>query len=505
MVKLNKFISRTLLIIIFMSITGLFVYGITSLFTFLNTGADRSKMLRSEVFKTQQYIPKLTWAPLHNLGRKMDLPTLKNIEKNYLDAWYIKHISYQINTFKGIENYYTDSAEKNLFEFIDYNKKENIHIEGTTLEHNPNINFFSEDGQLVSLTDFGVKEYKRIYKNDTLLIEKEEIFDYKAILLLEDGFWRIRHLVKEPSLKPHKNTLPFEGYPNFKIKGINYYPQNSAWDTFGEKFNEETLVKDFNIIRNSGLNTIRIFIQYEDFGKAELKPEKLNKLKILLDIAEKEELKVIVTLFDFYGDYSVLDWTLTTKHAETIVQQFKEHNAILAWDVKNEPDLDFTSRGKEKVIAWLHQTVSTIKRIDQKHAVTIGWAKIESASLLKDRLNLITFHYYEDINLFKPAYLKLKKEIPNKPIALGEFGVSSYRGIWKPFGSSENKQEIFHKTMQSIFKENDIQFLSWTLYDYKNIPTAVVGRLPWRKYAQKKFGFIDDHGKPKKSFQYISN
>lgn len=36
-----------------------------------------------------------------------------------------------------------------------------------------------------------------------------------------------------------------------------------------------------------------------------------------------EKLKVIVTLFDFYGDYSVLDWTLNQRHAETIVAALK--------------------------------------------------------------------------------------------------------------------------------------------------------------------------------------
>ena len=505
MVSLKKATKRTLLTLVFMSITSLFVYGISSLFTFLNTGADRTRMFHTEVYKSQQYIPNLTWAPLDHIGRRMDKQTLANVEKNYLDAWYIKNVAYQINSIEGIEDYYTDSAEKNLFDFIDLNKQEEIHIEGTTLAHNPHIKFFSEDGQLIALTDRGVQEYKRIYKKDSLILENRETFDYKAILLLEDGFWRIRHLVKEPSTKPQPGELQMEAYPSHEIKGINYYPKNSAWDTFGDKFNKETLAQDFDIIKNAGLNTIRIFIQYEDFGKAELIPEKLNKLKELLNIAEQKKLKVIVTLFDFYGDYSVLDWTLTTSHAETIVQQFKEHEAILAWDVKNEPDLDFKSRGKKKVIAWLHQTISTIKRIDQKHAVTVGWAKIENATLLKDRLTLITFHYYEDIALFKNAYLDLKKAIPNKPIALGEFGVSSYRGIWKPYGSSETTQEEFHKTMQSIFKENNIQFLSWTLYDFNKIPTAVVGKLPWRKNAQKKFGFIDKKGKPKKAFKYISN
>jgi endo-1,4-beta-mannosidase len=311
--------------------------------------------------------------------------------------------------------------------------------------------------------------------------------------------------VKEPITKNVDKTLAYEPYPDYKIKGINYYPQNSPWNTFGEAFEKETLLNDFTIIQNAGLNTIRVFVQYDGFGKAELDTEKLERLKLLLDLATEKKLKVIVTLFDFYGDYSVLDWTLTTRHAQTIVEMFKEHKAILAWDVKNEPDLDFKSRGKEKVLSWLQHMIQTIKEIDHKHAVTIGWSKIKNANLLKNNLDLITFHYYEDIDKLKTAYLKLKQQIPNKPIALGEFGISSYRGIWKPYGTSENSQAAFHKSMQSVFKENNIQFISWTLYDYKEIPKEVVGQLPWRKNLQKKYGFIDINGKPKKSFQYISN
>ena len=505
MVGLNKNIIRGLLILTFMALISLILFGISSVFNFLNTGADRSLMLHTEVEKVAQYIPKLNWAPLKNEGRKMDQQTLKKVEKNYMDAWYIKHVAYQTNSIAGIEDFYTDSAEKNLFDFIELNKKEKIHIEATTLAHHPEINFFSADGQLIVLTDSNVLEYKRIYKNEVLLHETSETVTYKIVLLLEDGFWRIRHLVKEPAIPKKKPIQTKQLDEKFKIKGINYYPQASPWNTFGEKFDPKILEKDFKLIKNSGLNTIRVFIQYEDFGKADVKPEKLKKLQQLLDIAQKTDIKVIVTLFDFYGDYSVLDWTLTHRHTEIVVSTFRDHEAILAWDIKNEPDLDFESRGKVDVLAWLKYTAQLIKQIDFKHDITIGWAKIENAVLLKDKMDLITFHYYEDINNFEKAYLKLKKSIPNKNIALGEFGVTSYKGFWKPFGTSQKTQAAFHKKIQSIFKANDIQYMSWTLYDYIKIPKQVVGKLPWRKNMQKRYGFIDDKGKKKESFKYISN
>jgi len=505
MVNVKKLTIQSLLILSFMTLSSFILFGISSVITYLNTGADRSKMFHTEIQKEAQYIPKLSWAPLQNEGRKMDSQTLKELEKNYLDAWYARHICYEKNTKKGLENYYTDSAEKNLFNFIDFNKANKIHIEATTLNHHPEVNFFSEDGQLVVLTDRNVREYKRIHQDELLIHETSEYADYKVILLLENGFWRIRHLVKQPasaSLQQVRAPIP---YPDFHIRGINYYPQATPWDTFGGEFNSEIISNDLQIIKDANLNTVRIFVQYEDFGKAQVPKGKIEKLKKLLDIAEEKQLKVIVTLFDFYGDYSVLDWTQTQRHIETICTAFKGHDALLAWDLKNEPDLDFESRGKELVLSWLKESIQLIKKTDPKHLVTVGWAKIENAVLPQNELDLISFHYYEDITHFETAYQKLKLKIPNKPIALGEYGISSYRGFWYPFGNSERSQAKFHKTMQTILEKNNVQFLSWTLYDYKKIPKEVVGKLPWRKYLQKRYGFIDTHGKPKKAFSYISS
>ncbi len=505
MINLNKNIIRGLLILTFIVINAFLIFGIGSVFEYLNTGADRSSMLHLELQSASNYTPSMSWSNEINKGRVIDKQSLQTIEKDYLKAWYVKHIAYKNNNPLGIEDYYTESARKNIFNFIETNENKNVSIEATTLAHNPTLEFFSEDGQLAVLTDSDVSEYKKVYKNDELINEFYETSTYKIVLLLEDGFWRIRHLLKTETVIEdtiqNTNQIALNEY---QIKGINYYPQATPWNTFGEEFDPLIIAKDFDIIKKAKLNTIRIFVQYNDFGKGEVEPEKIEKLKVLLDLAQSKELKVIVTLFDFYGDYSVLDWTINLKHLETIVSSFKDHEAILAWDVKNEPDLDFESRSKSAVMAWLNAMIEGIKKIDNKHAVTIGWAKHKNAYLLKEKTDLISFHYYEDIDALEDVYLNMRKELVDKPILLGEFGYSSYGGFWKPFAGSKNKQLKFHKKVQNILKKNKIHFMSWTLYDYKNVPKDVVGNLPWRRSLQKKFGFVDVNGKPKPSFEYIS-
>jgi hypothetical protein len=503
MVKTNKIILRATLILSYFLITSVILFLISSLFSYFNTGANRSEILHTKVERSDLYLPKITWKNDGNEGRFINNQTLRDVENDYLDAWYVKHIANKVNITTGLNDYYTKNARKNLFNFIRQNKKENIHIEATTLEHNPNIEFFSEDGQLIALKDDHVVEYKKVFKDDILIIETTEVSSYKAILLLEDNFWRIRHLVKEKTseLKKVVNSSPIH---LAIMKGINYYPQATPWDMYGKSFNINVIDADFKIIKSAGLNTIRIFVPYEDFGKASVKAGKIDKLKQVLDTAEKNNIKVIVTLFDFYGNYDVMDWTLNQKHARTIVSTFKDHKAIIAWDIKNEPNLDFDSRGKETVIAWLEHLLILVKSIDKKHAVTIGWSNTKSAVILKDQVDFVSFHYYEDVDNFEIAYQLLQKKIPNRTIVLGEFGISSYGGFWKPFNSSKIKQAAYYKKIQKVLTKNTIPFLSWTLYDFNKIPEDVIGRLPWRVIPQKNFGFINKKGVKKPSFEFIS-
>lgn len=503
MVGFNKNILRAILILSYIIIIALIISGLSALFSYLNTGADRSSMLHTEIKKVEQYLPKINWEPINNEGRFMDDENLKAIQNDYLDALYVKHLAYKTNKTDGIKDYYTDSARENIYDFIALNKAEKITVESTTLEHNPKLEFFSEDGQLAVITDKNVIEYKRIFKAKKLVLETTEQSTYKIVFLLEDGFWRIRHLVKEQTKAYEAKNKPVI-VDSLNIKGINYYPQATPWNMFGNEFAKDTIVKDFKIIKDAGINTVRIFIQYDDFGRAELKKEKLKKLKQTLDIAEANNLKVVLTLFDFYGDYSVLNWTLNLRHAEKIVSALKTHNALLAWDIKNEPNLDFESRGRKNVIAWLDKMIVLVKSVDNVHPVTIGWSNTQSASILKEKVDFVSFHYYEDLSELNNSIAVLKKEVPKKPLVMGEFGMSSYNGFWNPFGDSEQDQANYYKKAHDIIGENNLQYMSWTLYDFVEVPNEVVGKLPWRKNPQKQFGFINTKGGKKAAFKYIS-
>lgn len=505
--KLNRTIYRIVLIASFLAINALIISGISAVLAYLNTGADKASILHLEVPMEKIYTPKVIWGNLENPARPMEKQTLQEIERDYLNAWHVRNIALKENDRYGVSDFYTDSARLRIFEHIDLNVKNDTYIKATTLSHHPELDFYSEDGTLVVFTDKNVERYQETYYKDSLFFRHKDTLNYQLMMLLEDGFWRIRHLQEiEIEKKRAKRTIKnidsiLQSIPN--LNGLNYYPKNSPWDTFGKKFNDTIIDKDFEIISKMGLNTIRIFVQYDDFGKADVASKKLDRLRKILDLAQKQHLKVMVTLFDFYGDYDITNWTLTQRHAETIIKSFNNHNALLAWDIKNEPDLDFDSRGKQRVLSWLNEMVEKIHEWDPDHPVTIGWSSPEAAIHLADKVDFVSYHFYRKPKEFLEAHNNLKSQVKHKPIVLQEYGYSSYDGFWNLYTGSDDAQAAYYEDIQDILVDHKIPFLFWTLYDFDEVPIQVAGRLPWRTRKQHYFGLFDTEHRQKPAYQVL--
>ncbi len=503
--KLNRTLYRILLIVSFLMLNAFVIMGISAVISYLNTGADRSSILHLGEELSPSYLPKVVWSPLENEGRPMEKQTLANIERDYLKAWYVKNLALEENKVYGIADYYTDSARVKLHALVSLNKKNHTHFKTTTFSHQPTLNFYSADGKLVVLTDKHVQYYEEVYQDNELIAKKRGTATYQIILLLEDGFWRIRHSTKLTSEEPKKKkSRKIDLSQITKGRGINYYPQKTPWAMFGEQFNASTVNSDFEKIKVLGLNSVRVFIPYEAFGKAEVDSAKINQLRTVLDLAHQNDLKVLATLFDFYGDYSPSNWTLTHRHAEQLVTQLKDHPALLAWDIKNEPDLDFESRGKDNVISWLEQMLLQIKSWDNQNPVTIGWSTPEVAEMLADKVDFVSFHYYQKPAAFETAYSQLRLKVPHKPIVLQEYGISSYDGMYNAYLGAEEDQANYYKAMHKVLEKEAIPYFLWTLYDFENIPNGVVGKLPWRKAYQKHFGLIDSENNTKEAYHVIA-
>ncbi len=517
MFKNKKRSYRIYLGIIVLLIASLALSGIGKAWYYFNSGADRSRALNLPPNIPDAHTPLIEWLPDDpNTGRAMEPFTRQQIMGDYIRGLYQWQLSYLAGKPVGLKEYFTPSSYPKALNTISTLERKKLTLHQTDLEHHIQLHFYSADGQIVSFTDKRVLHKQRLYQNNTKLFTTESIDDFDVVMLLDDGYWRLKHFVKRTpsattSLKKdslldkskmvsiRKNQFWLYGKA-FQPKGINYYPQQTPWSFFWTKYDSTIIKKDFRKIQQLGFNTIRIFINFQDFERGTVPELRLLQLENVLTNAEKAHLKVIVTLFDFMGDYRLLNFAPSDRQLETILRRFQKHPAILAWDLKNEPDLDFKHHPTEDVKEWLAWILPRAKQYDPNHLITIGWAYPENASLFKDQVDFVSFHSYRSLNDLTAGIDLLKKQVNSKAIVLEEFGVSTYRGIWAPLGGSEEKQATYFREVQKILKQKgNVPYLAWTLYDFSDVPADIAGKYPWQRNPQRYFGILKKDGSPKKA------
>ena len=177
--------------------------------------------------------------------------------------------------------------------------------------------------------------------------------------------------------------------------------------------------EEFALIRELGLNLVRIFLLWDDWQPAPdtVSPPCLAHLAAVCDIAADLGLTLDVTFFTGHmsGPNWAPRWLLdaaaprgprTTVSGEqvvaggyhnpytyppalaaerlllrTVVQAFKDHPAIGIWNLGNEPDLFAWPPDPATGRAWVREMRALIRAIDPAHPVTCG---LHTDSLLKD-------------------------------------------------------------------------------------------------------------------------
>ncbi len=513
---LKRIIHTTFFIVSILTILTIAIFGFSQVVAFFNTGADRAEMLLLSGKQVHSnYQPKATWVPNDLVeGRKLEKGTKIKLLADYLNSYYFLYNTSSNWFSKGLKDYFTKKSRTHLGKLINYAESTQQHLQGTTISHLIKPKFYAADGTAIVLTD-QVVSYNEVVTNSKML-SYYDTSTYEVMLLLEDNFWRIRHKVKTTEqigpkvlTHPKKSEIEiskgkfYENGKHFDLKCINYYPQKNPWQEMWKHFDEKEIKKDLLKVKSLGFNSIRIFVPYDEFNKEELKTKRLAQLNQLLTITDQLDIKVIVTLFDFFLGYHLLDWTLSDRHLEQVVQSVQNHPSLFAWDVKNEPDLDFDSQGEEQVKKWLKFIIQRLKTYDPVHFVTIGWSQPEISSSLTELVDFISYHFYR--NPSELGDYLAKKEKSDLPVFIGEIGMHSFNSWWFPFGKSQEEQAQHVSDVLSLIKANELHYGLWTLYDFKRIPSNVAGSVPWKKNPQKKYGIIDTKNRKKKVYSIILN
>jgi hypothetical protein len=262
------------------------------------------------------------------------------------------------------------------------------------------------------------------------------------------------------------------GEEDFLIRGVNYYPRHAPWGRFLTEGNLDEIAEELDLIAGVGLNTLRIFLWYEPLftcapEEATPVPETFAKLDKLIALAGERNLHLIVTLNDLPDLYFrplYTDWARYDAQTAYIVSRYRDEPTILAWDLRNEADLDYGARDgsgrfeRESVLAWLTHTAEVVRANDANHLITAGWWG--DAAETAAAVDILSFHHWTDAAELKSRIDALREQ-SSKPILIEEMGYPSWGE-----GGEAFQAETLEKVIEIAGQSQVAGWLIWTAFDF---------------------------------------
>jgi hypothetical protein len=279
------------------------------------------------------------------------------------------------------------------------------------------------------------------------------------------------------------NQLMLQSSP-FRVKGVNYYPRTAPWQRFLAEFDPLDVATELDLIRQAGFNTLRVFLWYEPLFTCN--PEhavpveaQFAKIDTLLKLAHERDLKLIVTLNDlpdltFRPLYT--DWSHHDAQTVYIVRRYRNEPGILAWDLRNEGDLDYGVQPgwtpvrlfqREEVVTWLGHVSQLVRDNDPHHLITAGWwgDPLETVPYV----DIVSFHHWSEAGALRTR-LENYRQRTDKPLMLQEVGYHSWAEAPADPRDQTAQADLLGRVVGTVDQSGAAGWLVWTAFDFEPEP-----------------------------------
>jgi hypothetical protein len=311
------------------------------------------------------------------------------------------------------------------------------------------------------------------------------------------------------------------------VLGCNYWASHVGTDMW-KNWQPEVVDADLKQISDAGMHVIRVFPIWPDFqpivqyytaegilkeirfkdgplpgfgpGKNGVSVEMLARFREFADLAEKHNIKLIVGLVTGWmsgklfipqalegrkilSDPVSIMWQV--KFVRTMVQEFKDHPAILAWDLGNECNVMEKVEKSEVAYVWTASLTNAIKAEDQSRPIVSGMHSLSPDNKASWRMqdqgelcDLLTTHPYpfwtphtnqDPANTIRTimhsaAETRFYGDIGGKPCLVEEIGIMG------PMEANESSKAAFLRSILFNNWANDCQgLLWWCAYDQNHL------------------------------------
>lgn len=322
------------------------------------------------------------------------------------------------------------------------------------------------------------------------------------------------------------------------LLGINYWPRRKAMYWWSD-FDAGEVREEFGMIRGVGLTHVRLFLLWESFQPSpdRVDPKALTDLRTVCDIAAENGLKLQPTFFTGHmsGPNWAPDWLLSRRPLQkgerqivslrrptgspntiynvytepfvvdaeklqlrTVCGALKDHPAVWAYSLGNEPDLFCRPPDAPTGRRWVAEMVRTIKSVDPLRPVLIG---LHTASIDGDvglraddiaaETDISVMHGYSIYHPlarrpldpdYVPFTAGLAAALAGRPVLYEEFGVNTQwpdaASRWTQitnwdgttrrafFASEEDAAEYYRQVLPRLQRMGCLGAFAWCFPDY---------------------------------------
>ncbi len=275
------------------------------------------------------------------------------------------------------------------------------------------------------------------------------------------------------------------------ICGVNYWPRKTGVHMWKE-WDAESIDAEFRQMAELSLNACRVFLLWEDFqpDPYRVSEEAMAKFDELVKISKAHGVGLIPTFFT--GHMSGENWDVPwrsgrdpyedpfmlraqTRLVREFALRYRDEDAILLWDLSNEPDIFAKPKSVDAAWLWTHLLYRELKTYDPERQVTLG---IHATSLfwpgpfrigdVSEANDILCMHPY-------PLYTELCPE-PLDSLRSTYFVPFACR-FTEGMGGKRVLLEEFGSTTQMVAPEVEARFHSAALYSA--LANGVIGALAW--------------------------
>jgi endo-1,4-beta-mannosidase len=322
------------------------------------------------------------------------------------------------------------------------------------------------------------------------------------------------------------------------LMGVNYWPRKKAMFMWRD-FDAGEVREEFAMIRGIGLTHVRLFLMWESFQPepGRVSGEAVGHLRKVADIAVDLGLKLEPTFFTGHmsgpnwappwllskeprragerwvvslEQFAPADRTIFNVYTEpfvleaerlqlrTVCGAMKDHPAIWAWSLGNEPDLFCRPPTDAIGRAWMQEMAGVIREADPHHPVTIGFhtisvdsncgLRVDHAAEATDFSVMHGYSIYHPLargpldSEWVPFTVGVTAALAGRPVLYEEFGLctrlngeaSGYEEIELPFGkkhrqffaSDEDAAGYYAAVLPRLQRVGCLGAFAWCFADY---------------------------------------